>query len=73
MKLANIKKVDLREVWKHEALEFTQWLAGKERRSAFRITCSACWRGYVSESLINNDTLWLLGIRSASEPENKLI
>ena len=30
MKLANIEKVDLREVWKHEALDFTQWLAEKE-------------------------------------------
>ena len=27
MKLANLKQVPLREVWKHEALDFTKWLA----------------------------------------------
>jgi len=30
MKLANIKKVDLRQAWKHEALDFTKWLAQGE-------------------------------------------
>jgi hypothetical protein len=30
MKLAKLKQVDLREVWKHEAIDFTNWLARKE-------------------------------------------
>ena len=30
MKLAQLKKVDLREVWQHEALQFTKWLAKDE-------------------------------------------
>ena len=30
MKLANLKQVSLREVWKHEALDFTNWLAKEE-------------------------------------------
>ena len=30
MKLSKLKKVDLREVWKHEALDFTNWLAKDE-------------------------------------------
>jgi hypothetical protein len=30
MQLSRLKKVDLREVWKHEALDFTQWLAKPE-------------------------------------------
>lgn len=30
MKLSKLKKVDLREVWKHEALDFTNWLAKEE-------------------------------------------
>ncbi len=29
-KLARLEKIDLREIWKHEALDFTQWLAQKE-------------------------------------------
>ncbi|MCP4143407.1 MAG: DUF4268 domain-containing protein [Chloroflexi bacterium] len=33
MKLANLKQVPLREVWKHEALEFTKWLAKNENLS----------------------------------------
>ena len=28
--LGKIEKVDLREVWNHEALDFTKWLAKKE-------------------------------------------
>jgi len=30
MKLGKLKKVDLREYWKHEALDFTRWLAEPE-------------------------------------------
>lgn len=30
MKLGKFKKVDLREIWKHEALDFTNWLAKEE-------------------------------------------
>ena len=33
MKLANLKRVDLRKVWQHEALEFTKWLAKSENLS----------------------------------------
>ncbi len=27
MQLSKIEKVDLREIWKHEATDFTNWLA----------------------------------------------
>ncbi|WP_010520895.1 DUF4268 domain-containing protein [Aquimarina agarivorans] len=30
MKLSNLKKIDLRTYWKHEALDFTRWLAKEE-------------------------------------------
>ena len=30
MQLSKIKRVDLRKVWKHEALDFTNWLATPE-------------------------------------------
>lgn len=30
MKIARLKKVDLRELWKHEALDFTKWLSEPE-------------------------------------------
>lgn len=30
MKLSNLEKVDLREIWKHEASDFTKWLSAKE-------------------------------------------
>lgn len=30
MKLGTLEKIDLREVWRHEALDFTRWLAKKE-------------------------------------------
>lgn len=33
MKLARITKVNPREIWKHEALDFTQWLAKEENIS----------------------------------------
>ena len=33
MKLAQLKQVDLRKVWQHEATEFTTWLAKKENLS----------------------------------------
>lgn len=33
MKLAQLKLVDLRQVWQHEATEFTRWLANKENLS----------------------------------------
>jgi len=33
MKLGKLKKVDLREFWKHEALDFTRWLAEPENLS----------------------------------------
>lgn len=33
MKLAQLKQVNLREVWQHEASEFTKWLANKENLS----------------------------------------
>jgi hypothetical protein len=30
MKLSTLEKVDLREVWRHGALDFTNWLARPE-------------------------------------------
>jgi hypothetical protein len=33
MKLSRIQKVNPREVWKHEALDFTRWLVKKENIS----------------------------------------
>ncbi|WP_321277143.1 hypothetical protein [Thiomicrorhabdus indica] len=33
MNLSKLQKVDLRNVWKHEALDFTQWLAKPENLS----------------------------------------
>ena len=33
MKLAKLKRIDLRQIWKHEALDFTKWLATKENLS----------------------------------------
>ena len=33
MKLGKLKKVDLREYWKHEAYHFTQWLAEPDNLS----------------------------------------
>lgn len=30
MKLGTLEKIELREVWRHEALDFTRWLAKKE-------------------------------------------
>ena len=33
IKLARIIKINPREVWKHEALDFTQWLAKEENIS----------------------------------------
>lgn len=30
MKLGKLNKVDLREYWKHEAIDFTRWLAEPE-------------------------------------------
>jgi hypothetical protein len=33
MKLSNLKQVELREVWKHEATDFTNWLAKDENLS----------------------------------------
>ncbi|BFM40151.1 hypothetical protein [Synechocystis sp. LKSZ1] len=30
MQLSKLEKVDLREIWKHEALDFTIWLAQAE-------------------------------------------
>jgi len=30
MNLSTLKKIDLREAWKHEAIDFTQWLAREE-------------------------------------------
>ena len=33
MKLAKLRRVDLRKVWQHEASDFTKWLANKENLS----------------------------------------
>jgi hypothetical protein len=33
MELGKLKKVDLRKAWKHEALDFTSWLAKEENLS----------------------------------------
>ena len=33
MKLGKLEKVDLRNVWKHEALDFTNWLAEPDNLS----------------------------------------
>ncbi len=33
-KLSKLNKVDLREVWEHEAFDFTNWLAQKENLDA---------------------------------------
>ena len=33
MMLGKLKKIDLREAWKHEALDFTNWLAKDENLS----------------------------------------
>lgn len=33
MELSRIKKVELREIWKHEATNFTRWLAKQENLS----------------------------------------
>ena len=33
MSLGTLKKIDLREAWKHEANDFTQWLALEENLS----------------------------------------
>ncbi len=33
MKLGRLQKIDLRKAWKHEALDFTNWLAGEENLS----------------------------------------
>lgn len=33
MKLGKLERVDLRNVWKHEALDFTNWLAEAENLS----------------------------------------
>ena len=30
MKLGNLEKVNLREIWRHEAHNFTQWLSKEE-------------------------------------------
>jgi len=30
MNLSKLQKIDLRTIWKHEALDFTQWLAKTE-------------------------------------------
>ena len=30
MKLSKLKKIDLRDIWKHEAIDFTNWLAKEE-------------------------------------------